>query len=351
MNTSKTPTAVRWIIAAAVVLMLTYGGLWFALGQNLRSLSADWIAEQQRAGWAIAIEDVQLTGFPTWPNVVIKQVDVTAPPQDGGWSWSADGLTLIPETIDLTRFTVRAPGRHEVSALWTPPGNRDARWALEASRFDFEFEIDDAGRLQHGRIHLGDAEVTDPNALPWIGAARVDVALSLTSDDIAADETFAQFRGAADAVRMAIDLPPFERVVRTVQLDADLVGPIQPGRLSDALDAWRRGGGTLEVRRILLDWPPLALAGDGTVALDERLQPIAALSTRITGFSETLRTLETRGLIPPGQAASALVILNLLSNTPRGSDRPELSVPVSVQDLRLSVGPFDVMDVPEVVWE
>lgn len=327
--------------------MLAYCGLWFALGSNVRELSNEWIAEQQRAGWAIAVNDVRLTGFPTWPNVVVDDVAVTAPPEEGGWSWSFESLTLIPETFDLRRMNIQAPGRHEMSAPWTA----NQRWTLEADRFDFEFALDPDDRLQRGRIHLANAEVTDSNALPLVGAARLDLALSLTPKTLGAEDTFARFTGAADAIRLAMSLPPFERVIRTAQLDADLVGPIQPGRLSEALNAWRQDGGTLEVRKVRLDWPPLAIAGDGTLSLDERLQPIAAFSTRISGFEDTLRALETQGIIPPGQSSSALVILNLLSSTPRGSDTPELTVPVSVQDQRLSVGPFNVLDVPEVVWE
>lgn len=337
----------RRAIVALVILALAYGGLWFLLGRNLRDLSQAWITAQQRAGWAIAIDDVRLTGFPTWPRVVVDTLDITAPLEEGGWSWSAKQLTLIPDSIALKGFTIQAPGRHEITAPWT--GN--AQWALEAARADFEFELDSQERLKHGRIYFSDAELTDPNALPLVGVTRLDLALSLAPEDDTTSDTFARFSGAADAIRLAITLPPFERVIRTAQLDADLVGDLQPGRLSDALEAWRAGGGTLEVRKIRLDWPPLAIYGDGTVALDERLQPIAAFTTRISGFDDTLRALETRGIIPRGQADSAMVILNLLASTPQGTDTPELTVPVSVQDQRLSVGPFNVLDVPEVVWD
>lgn len=347
MRNTKLNVLGRWTLATLGILALAYGGLWFLLGQNLRDLSQDWITAQQRAGWAIAISDVRLTGFPTWPRVVVDTINITAPPEEGSWSWATEQVTLIPNAIDLKGFTVQAPGRHELSAPWSG----GARWALEAARADFDFELDADERLKHGRVHLGDAEVTDPNALPLVGATRLDLALSLAPDNDAAPNTFARFTGAADAVRLAITLPPFERVIRSAQLDADLVGDIQPGRLSEALDAWRQGGGTLEVRKMRLDWPPLALYGDGTVALDERLQPIAAFTTHITGFDDTLRALETQGIIPRGQAASAMVILNLLTSTPKGTDTPELTLPVSVQDQRLSVGPFNVLDVPEVVWE
>ncbi|MBT6959663.1 MAG: DUF2125 domain-containing protein, partial [Rhodospirillaceae bacterium] len=95
----------------------------------------------------------------------------------------------------------------------------------------------------------------------------------------------------------------------------------------------------------------LTIDAGGTVALDEALQPIAAFSTRITGFKDALRALETNGAIKKGQAASAQVILSLLAKTPPGGDAPELQVPLSIQDQRLTVGPFDVMRVPAVRWE
>lgn len=339
---------VLWSFVGAIIASaLIYGGLWAALAFGARDIADEWIAEQRKNRWAIAVSTPRIDGFPGWPVVVVQDVAVTAPLEEGAWSWSAEHVTLVPAAFDLTRLTIRTPGRHTFSAPWATNGPIVAHTA----RADFEIDLDSRGRLQRGHITLEDTELLDARRVPLVRASLLDLELALATSSDHTDDVFAWFRGRSDNLRPAMNLRPFDPVIRTVQLDADLVGELRPGRLQDALDAWRKDGGTLEVRRILLDWPPLTIDAGGTVALDETLQPIAAFSTRITGFNDALRALETNGAIEKGQAASAQVILSLLAKTPRGSDVPELQVPLSVQDQRLTVGPFDVMDVPTLRWE
>ncbi len=334
-------------IGALIALALIYGGLWAALAFGARDITEEWIAEQRQDGWAIAMSAPRLNGFPGWPVVVFDDVSVTAPLEEGAWSWSAESVTLVPATFDLTQLTVRTPGRHTFNAPWAANGPLIA----DAGRADFEIDLDSHGRLQRGRVLIEDAEVLDAKRIPLVRTSLLDLKLALADTMGQTDDVFARFSGISNNLRPAMNLRPFDPVIRTVQLDADLVGEIRPGRLQDALEAWRQGGGTLEVRRILLDWPPLTIDAGGTVALDETLQPIATFTTRISGFNEGLRALETTGTIQPGQAASAQVILGLLAKTPPGGEAPELQVRLSVQNQRLTVGPFEVMDVPAIRWE
>jgi len=215
------------------------------------------------------------------------------------------------------------------------------------------FDID--GRWESAALSLENAELSDPLNRPLTNVARLDARLTVNPTDAAhngrfREEVYARFTSSADNFQLAINLGPFARSVRTARLDADLVGPIQPGRLSEMLEAWRRGGGTLEVRRLLFEWLPLTIDAEGTLALDDRLQPIGAFSTRITGLKETLETMESWGFIDSGQTASAQIILGLMVNTPPGGE-PELLVPVSIQNQRLSMGPLELIAVPEVRWE
>lgn len=337
-----------WSLAGiAIASVLGYGGLWATLAVSTRSMADEWIAAQRLQGWSVSVSHPRLDGFPFWPFVLLENVAITAPLENGAWSWATDRVTVHPATFDLTNLSVRAPGRHMFEAPWA--GNE--LFYAQADLADFLIDLDRHGRLQRGSVLIEQGEIQDASKLPLIGASRIELDLALAEPSTGPRDVFARFVGQSDDLRFAANLRPFESTIRTARLEADLVGAVTPGRLQEALEIWRRGGGTLEVRRILLDWPPLSLDADGTVALDEDLQPIAAFSTRITGFSDTLSALETMGAIPRGQASSAQMVLNLLAKTPRGSDRPELQVPLSVQDQRLSVGPFEVMDVPIVRWD
>lgn len=339
---------IAWsFVGLAIAGLLVYGGLWAALAISTKGMSNEWIAAQRQQGWSVSVSEPRLDGFPFWPSVVLENIAITAPLENGAWSWATDRVTVHPSTFDLTHLTIRAPGRH----MFELPRTTNGLLYGDAKVADFEIDLDTQGRLQRGNVLIEQGEIQDASRLPLVGASQIDLELALAEANTGSREVFARFTGQSDDLRFAANLRPFDSTVRTIRLEAELIGAVTPGRLQDALNLWRRGGGTLEVRRLVLDWPPLTLDADGTMALDEDLQPIAAFSTRITGFNDTLGALETQGFLPRGQAKSAEMVLNLLARTPRGSDTPELQVPLSVQDQRLSVGPFDVMDVPTMRWD
>ena len=84
---------------------------------------------------------------------------------------------------------------------------------------------------------------------------------------------------------------------------------------------------------------PLRLRGEGTATLDDTLRPIAALQTRVAGFTETLDALASQGIIAKEAARLAGIALRLLARTPEGGGRPELTVPISVQEGDFYLGP------------
>ncbi|MDE0800262.1 MAG: DUF2125 domain-containing protein [Rhodospirillaceae bacterium] len=335
------------LVGAVVVVALAYSALWVALATGTQTIAHDWIAKQRLNGWSVSVKPPLLDGFPFWPVLILEDVAITAPLNIGSWSWSTDRVTVHPATVDLTRLTIRATGRHLIDTPWTPSGP----FFAEASVADLGIDLDTEGRLQHSHIYLEQAELQDADRVPIVSAALVDLNFTLAEAMPSPRHVFAQLSGRGDDVRLAINLRPFEPTIRTIQLAADLLGPINPGRLQDALELWRGGGGTLEVRRVFLDWPPLTISADGTMALDDALQPTAALSTRMIGFNDTLNALKAKGIITRSQGASASLVLNLLAKIPPGGDKPELQVPLSVQGQKLSVGPFKIMDMPMIQWD
>jgi len=92
------------------------------------------------------------------------------------------------------------------------------------------------------------------------------------------------------------------------------------------------------------------LDGDGTMALDGRLQPVGAFSARVTGYDAALNQLIQAGLIRSSDGNMAKMILGALGKVPEGGGPKQIDVPISVQDQRLSVGPIPLMRVPEILW-
>ena len=116
---------------------------------------------------------------------------------------------------------------------------------------------------------------------------------------------------------------------------------------SKSLMAWRDAGGALDVTKLLLKWKPLEIKGNGAFTFDEVMRPLSAFSATITGYDKLLEILTQTGAIKKKTAQIANFALGLLAQKgPQGE--MEITVPVTVQNGKLSVGPADLMNVGAV---
>lgn len=150
-----------------------------------------------------------------------------------------------------------------------------------------------------------------------------------------------------------VELPPLpgllmERRVTLAEIGGRVLGEL-PSLRPSAIVAWSAAGGTVELDRVALDWAPLGLEGEGTVALDTRLQPLAALTARVSGWGSFMDRLARAGMVEQGPAAAAKMLMSLMSK-PDTLGRPAVPVPVTLQDGLLYVGPARVLTVPPLPW-
>ena len=144
-------------------------------------------------------------------------------------------------------------------------------------------------------------------------------------------------------------LPLGQQVTRVV-LDASILGAIPPGPLDAGLARWRDDGGTVEVRHIRLDWGPLSIQGDGTLALDAALQPLGAFSARAQGFFEAIDILRKQGQVDSQAANTARLVLGVMSRPSPGGGAPTIALPVSIQNRTVFAGPVAVARLNPIVW-
>lgn len=129
----------------------------------------------------------------------------------------------------------------------------------------------------------------------------------------------------------------------------DLRGPISRAELEPMLSNWRDGGGVVEVRWLKAEWGPLTLSAEGTVALDERMRPLGALSSEIGGLGPTMDALAAAGVVTRNTARLAGIALGLLARTPSGGGAPVIGVPIAAQNGELYLGPVKVAALPPVI--
>jgi hypothetical protein len=332
------------LIAASVFVV--YCAAWIGGALLLQEQAGRWIAAQRADGMTVLHGEPMLGGFPGRIVVSYPGWEMAAPVTRSGWTWRTTAVRLAARPWTPMEFSVDLSGLHTLAGLWTPPGVNAwiaATSAVLVPRLTVE------GRVAEISASVGDVRIAD--------GANAPALLSLASGAFriaSVPTTTPTWRLEANAAQLAAPqvgpLGPFAPRIDAVALTADLLGPIAPGPLPTALDAWREAGGTLEVREFRLKWPPLAVAASGTLSLDGELQPIGALTAKFQGFFEAVDTLAERGHVRSTQASMAKVMLALLARAPEGGGPPELNLAVTLQDRKLYTGPLALMDMPLVEW-
>jgi hypothetical protein len=335
-----------FVLAAGIAL---YCVLWAASAALLHSEIDDWIDAQRAEGARIVHGEALLGGFPARVVVTLPSWQATVPLADGEAVWRTDRVQVWARPWRPFRFTVDLGGGHSVGGFQALIG---ATTWIALDRAELVPVLTAQGRLGAFTLDVSGASLAPAAGAP--ASAMLDTLAAVVEPKTAADDEPAwNFVLKVAGLRLGEDVPtgPFDRGLRQLIVRADLIGPVRPGSLRESLEAWRQAGGTLNLRELTFDWPPLFVAGSATLALDERLQPMGAGTIKFRGFFETVDRMVEIELVRPSAASMARIALGLLSRTPEDGGPSELSIGVTIQDGKLSAGPVPLMDVPVIEWD
>ena len=104
--------------------------------------------------------------------------------------------------------------------------------------------------------------------------------------------------------------------------------PFMLSRIFDSSSSGPRGGGTVEITSIDLRWGAVQITANGTLALNNELQPVGAFATQIAGLESFVTALENSGVLSPSDAAIVRITLSVLtrSSDDGGPDRADRSL-------------------------
>jgi len=320
----------RIVIASALLLCAVagaYTAYWFHVADEVRKGLGAWADERRAAGWQVGWAELTMEGFPLCVTARLSRPELAAP---GGGAWQADSLSAASSPFNLGRVRLSAAGRHRLSF---------GPWRTEFTAGDLRGDIG----IESG--HVRDAHFTAAAVASPDGPAADALALSVTP-------TAAGLSFAATATGLQLGQAPggvLDARIALAEITGRVAGPLPAPPLTQAAARWSADGGTVEIERLILDWPPMALEADGTVALDPALQPLAAFSAKVRGYGQLMDNLARAGMVEPGAAEAAKMLLSLMAK-PDSRGRSAVPVPVTVQDGRLWLGPARVAQFPPLAW-
>lgn len=339
-SVTRSPAAFSGLALAA--LSGLYTGYWLFASETLKKEVAVWADQRRAEGYRISFDEPVAGGFPFGVELTLPRPSLVAP-GDGG-RWSAPALTVTLHPLRLSGFTMAAAGPHDIGLPAAWGGNR-VTLTTAATVLGIETDGDGARQsltVEGARIEGLAAPVSVANLAVSVRRPR----------NKTVDHTVTTLEMTFNARQ--VDLPPGLELplgprLAEVALKGRLKGNVPGGDPAQALTAWRVDGGTFEVDSLGLDWLPLKMKASGTLALDEQLQPMGALSAAFTGFFEAVESLSRRGIVRSRDASMVKVVLGMMART-EGGGPPTLNLPVTVQDQVVYAGPARLFPVPTVRW-
>jgi hypothetical protein len=330
-------------LAALAVLAIAYTAYWFALARIVARDIDNWATLQRAQGYAVSYSQTPLGGFPFSVTVRFLNPDIVAP--SGRWRWQGaeTRLRILPwAPFDLQ---LSAPGRHRLSL-----GGPSARqfW-ITGDRLTLSLHLSDGIAADRFGFTLAHALIDD--GLGGLATVERLAAEARLPPGPPADPDHSSLDLLANVTKLKLPedpAMPLGREILAAHLEAQVMGPVPEGAPRQALLAWSRAGGDLELRRLEGVYGSIWFNGDGTLALDDALQPQFAGSFSVTGFGSALDRLAAAGVLAPGSAQMAKLMLAAMATNDGGLTRVKL--PLTVQDGALSMGPVRLATLRPLDW-
>ena len=341
--------------AAALIGLaaIFYSAIWWISADRLRGELDGWAADMRAKGWSVSYDRARIDGYPGSVAATVDAPSIAAPRSAGGWSWRGPRTTATIRPWNPGRIVLDGAGVHR---LRVADRDRAPIRVTAGSSYGLVLFLTDA-RATKVVLKLEDVAIDAAvDGLPKT-IAEADATILLPEQPGRADRGRGpEPPGPTIALRLGkIDFSNVEAAGRGLGIEeaswtAKLIGPVPRDATARALAVWRDGGGTLEIADASIRSRGASAQGSGTVALDRDLQPLAALSVRIEGYREMLRTLVAQGWIGKGDAGAIRLGLDLVAGASAGR-KGKIAMPLTIQDRRLSFGPISITQLPRIDWD
>lgn len=333
-------------IITLFILVTMYSALWLHISTRMTDAWTDMRTRLAEAGWNTTASDITISGFPGIMTLDTGRVETTHS--------AGDRIAVDALRIRLRPWAPLSPSVHFHGpvTITKASGNRYRILADDLSLAIRTTASGEFASVHHGIRNLvlenndGNHPVTvsrldlyiritpEPDSSVWTGTTPAGHA-SLTLNGLEA-------RGK-DGIRVPV-------IPEDFSLDLQVRGLVPTsGSLTERLDAWRSAGGAVDINRLDLKNRNVRLHANGTLALDARLQPEAALAVQVNGTRELPGTLLEHHIIRPAEAAVLRLALTGLERR-QADGTQHLALPLTLQDSIIHVGPLKVARIPEILW-
>ena len=322
-----------------LVALIAYAAYWHYMAGQIRNQLEPWARAQAAQGYVVHWDTADVTGFPGSFRLVFTHLSFgTARPVPVTIDASAASVWAMPWNLHHWEFT--APQGAQLVEQTHSAG-------FAARHFDGAFDV---GASAATAVDLTALDLTGVGLAQGIaiGDAEAHVEVPPVPPQSHSDPSLTLSLQMNQA-KLPNPVPAFGDTLSGFSFTAQIDGALPPGPFVPALSRWRDDGGTIELQSLRLRWGSLLIDAAGTLALDSSLQPEGALTATITGQDAAVDVAVMTGTLKPEAASAAKTVLGLLAK-PNAQGEKAISLPITIQNRALFLGPAKIANIPPVPW-
>lgn len=329
------------IVIIVLALAAAYTGYWFYARGIAMQVIGNWTEQRRAEGYTVAYDAPEIGGFPLLVRAVLGNPALSR----DGFAWRGERLRIELQPWNFRRLRFDLEGTQ-----WITPRSGADRITLAPSEAAIVATLSHTGKLADAQLLIRGFQAADSKGTALAQAAEIwlEATASETPPATHSDRSLSLSLSAAEILLPQMSDGPLGRTLSKLRADLQIRGAVPRGPLAEALEAWRRGGGTIDVDWLQINWGDLDLRAKGTIALDEQARPLGAFSTDIRGHNTAVDALVAHSVLELGTATMAKIGLALLAKSPPEGGAPVLSLPVTAQDGQLFAGPLKILDLDPI---
>jgi Uncharacterized protein conserved in bacteria len=326
-------------IIGFILLSSAYSYAWFLSAERLEQRIFKQVALLEQEGYFFAHDGIKVSGFPF--SVCVQILD---PRFMASAPWSVNISIQGPVKLQAPIFNLNKVQvvSHERCIINFAFLGETEEWALKAHGLDGHFDL---------KSPLTDLALTlRKPQFEALTASQLTVAIQFKAGASLKNHyrlTLTDFNPAP------LHLPHLSPTIQEIHLDVSATGPFNREiSFEAALQEWARNQGILEINQSRLIWDQLKCESNGTLTVDEALQPLMAFAAEIYGLDALLEKLGDAGYIKKAVIPLVKASLHLLKETKQSGKQVSHyhKVALSFQDGEIFLGPIPIAKLGTFNW-
>ena len=340
------------LISVLVAALAAYSGFWYYLAHNAEGRVQAIVNDMARSGLEFDYQELDVSGFPY--RLVLDFKGVQAGYRDGplrlDWSgpslqavlqpwqpghavlFATESLISISYRTDQTTAATIEPKLLSLSLRSTDREGDRFSLVMEDSRIQALSRGAPETHIKRAELHFRSRRLQAAGATVsgLVEPVLADLSASISGLDIGAR------RGGNEATKIdhfAIDMQPRGRFF--------------PRLTPYSLAAWRDAGSTVDIGNLDVLWGTVTVDGDGSLTLDDDLQPLGAISLRTSNPEGLLDNMSEAGWIDSRDRQEAAEIIDLFRTL--GTTGSPVALAISLQGGSIAMGPVVLAEIGPLV--